>query len=308
MSQILLRAGSFALIIVVGICLNHFGIVGKDTGAGIKKILINITLPCAIITNFAAVEDMSAAMLLVAVFGIVANILMIAVAAVVSGRLPKREQALNILCMPGYNIGAFCLPFVQSFLPAIGTVTACMMDLGNSVMCSGVTYAFAAEYVSEEHHGFDMASFGKRLIKSAPLLANVGMFLISLAGLRLPDAVLTLIEPAAKANSFVAMLMLGLLFRLELKPEYIRKVGKVLAFHYVFAAVLAVVVYVFLPLELAVRQALVLLCFAPSSAVAPAYTGMCGGDEGMASCINSLSIVCSLVAITGLIGILGIYV
>jgi hypothetical protein len=43
------------------------------------------------------------------------------------------------------------------------------------------------------------------------------------------------------------------------------------------------------------------------SAVAPAFTGMCGGDEGMASCTNSLSILCSLVVITTLIGVLGIH-
>ncbi len=308
MLQVFLRAGSFTLIIIVGMCLNGFGIVGRDVGDGIKKILINITLPCAIITNFAGIEDMSAAMLLVSAIGMMANVLMIVAGVVTSRGLPKGEQALNILCMPGYNIGAFCLPFVQSFLPAIGTVTACMMDLGNSVMCAGITYAFAAEYVSEEQHGFDVVSFGKRLITSAPLVANVTMFLISLAGLKLPEAVLTLIEPAAKANSFVAMLMLGLLFHLEWKPEYMRKVGKVLAVRYIFAAVFAVVVYRFLPLELAIRQAMVLLCFAPLSALAPAYTSMCGGDEGMASCINSLSIVCSLVAITGALTMLGIQV
>jgi hypothetical protein len=68
-----------------------------------------------------------------------------------------------------------------------------------------------------------------------------------------------------------------------------------------------VILYLALPFELPIRQALVLLCFAPMSAVAPAFTGMCGGDEGMASCTNSLSILCSLVVITTLIGVLGIH-
>ena len=55
------------------------------------------------------------------------------------------------------------------------------------------------------------------------------------------------------------------------------------------------------------KETLVLLCFAPMSAVAPAYTGMCGGDEGMASCANSVSILCSLVVITALLAIMGLY-
>ena len=62
-----------------------------------------------------------------------------------------------------------------------------------------------------------------------------------------------------------------------------------------------------LPFDLVIRQTLVLLCFAPMSAVAPAYTGMCGGDEGMASCANSVTILCSLVVITALLAIMGLY-
>jgi len=34
---------------------------------------------------------------------------------------------------------------------------------------------------------------------------------------------------------------------------------------------------------------------------------MCGGDEGMASCANSVSILCSLVVITALLAIMGLY-
>ena len=59
--------------------------------------------------------------------------------------------------------------------------------------------------------------------------------------------------------------------------------------------------------DIVIRQALVLLCFAPMSAVAPAYTGMCGGDEGMASCANSVTILCSLVTITALLAFMGLY-
>jgi hypothetical protein len=43
------------------------------------------------------------------------------------------------------------------------------------------------------------------------------------------------------------------------------------------------------------------------SAVASAYVAMCHGDEGMAGCVNSLSILCSLVTITGLLAFMGLY-
>lgn len=308
MFSVLLRAFSFTLVIIIGIVMKATGLVPQDAGASVKKFLIYVTLPCAIITNFAAIEDMGFEMLIIAGLGIVVNVIMIAVGAIITRKKSKGEQALNMLCLPAYNIGAFCLPFVQSFLPAMGSVTACMFDVGNSIMCTGGTYAFVAEYVSEnKKKGIDFASFAKRLITSPPLVAYVVMFILSVARFEVPQTVLTLIEPMAKANTFVAMLMLGLLFHIEFKKEYMGEIVKLVVLRHIFAVICAVIFYFALPFDIVIRQALVLLCFAPMSAVAPAYTGMCGGDEGMASCANSVTILCSLVTITALLAFMGLY-
>lgn len=133
------------------------------------------------------------------------------------------------------------------------------------------------------------------------------MFILAVANIDTPPVILTLIEPMAKANTFVAMLMLGLLFHIEFKKEYMGEIFKLIGIRHIFATVCAVIFYFVLPFDLVIRQTLVLLCFAPMSAVAPAYTGMCGGDEGMASCANSVSILCSLVVITALLAIMGLY-
>lgn len=310
MFSVLVRAFSFTLVIVIGIVMRSTGLVSKDAGASVKKFLIYVTLPSAIITNFAAIEEMGVEMLIIALLGIVVNVIMIAVGAVITRKKSKGEQALNMLCLPAFNIGAFCLPFVQSFLPALGSVTACMFDVGNSVMCTGGTYAFVAEYTSassEKKKGIDLKSFTKRLITSPPLVTYVVMFFLSVIHFDMPQVVLTLIEPMAKANTFVAMLMLGLLFHVEFKKEYMGEIAKIVVLRHIFAVVCAAALYFLLPFEPVIRQTLVLTCFAPMSAVAPAYTGMCGGDEGMASCANSVTILCSLVTITALLAIMGLY-
>ena len=148
MFSVLMRAFSFTLIIIIGIVMKSTGFVPKDAGASVKKFLIYVTLPASIITNFSAIEDMGFNMLIIAALGILLNVIMIAVGALITCRKSKGEQALNMLCLPAFNIGAFCLPFVQSFLPAMGSVTACMFDVGNSIMCTGGTYAFVAEYTA----------------------------------------------------------------------------------------------------------------------------------------------------------------
>ena len=308
MFSVLLRAFSFMLVIVIGILMKATGLVPKDSGAAVKKFLIYVTLPAAIITNFSAMEDMGMEMLLITALGIAVNIVMIFVGALITRKKSKGEQALNMLCLPAYNIGAFCLPFVQSFLPAVGSVTACMFDAGNSIMCTGGTYAFVAEYVSEnKKKGIDFGSFVKRLVTSPSLIAYVAMFVLSVVHFKMPQVVLTLIEPMAKANTFVAMLMLGLLFHVEFKKEYMGEILKLVVIRHIFAVAAALFFFFVLPFDLVIRQTLVLLCFAPMSAVAPAFTGMCGGDEGMASCANSVTIICSLITITALLAFMGLY-
>lgn len=306
MAQVLLRAGALALVVLIGILLRSFHVVDDNAGAVVKKILINVSLPAAIVTNFSAISEVGAEMLVVTALGILVNIIMVLVGMALTKNKSRQEQVLQMMCLPAYNIGAFCLPFVQSFLPALGSVAACMFDVGNSFMCTGATYAFVAEYTSEERRGICLKDIFKRLFSSVPLDTYVLMFLLAVCGISIPAEVLTLLQPMANANAFVAMIMLGLLFHLELKREYLGKVLKMLAFRHVSAVIFALGFYFLLPFDLVIRQTLVLICFAPMSAVAPAFTGMCGGDEGMASCTNSLTIICSLVTITALIAVMGL--
>ena len=54
MFDILLRAGSFISIIVLGYFLKRIGFFKDEDFSILSKITIRITLPCAIITSFAS--------------------------------------------------------------------------------------------------------------------------------------------------------------------------------------------------------------------------------------------------------------
>ena len=307
MGAVLLRAASLAFIIGIGIFLKEKRWIAADAGDVVKKLMINITLPAAIIVNFAAIPSIQTSFVVIAALGVAVDVLMMGFGAFLTRRDRKGRQALYMLTLPAYNIGSFCLPFIQSFLPAIGSVTACVFDVGNSVVCTGGSYAFVSEYVSGSKNGINMGHFAKRLVTSPPLMTYVVMFVLSLAHVPIPEQVLTFISPISAANPFTAMLMLGLLFHLELKRAYLSEIFKILAWRYLFAVLLSCGIYFLLPFELVIRQTLVLVCFGPISAIAPAYTGMCGGDEGLASCANSISIIGSMIIMTGLIGVFGLF-
>ena len=49
----------------------------------------------------------------------------------------KEEKAFGVLNLPGYNIGNFTIPFVQSFLGPVGVITTSLFDAGNAFVCLG---------------------------------------------------------------------------------------------------------------------------------------------------------------------------
>ena len=302
MNDVLLRASSFILALAAGIAVRGFRLIDERGAAALKQILFYVTLPAVIVSNFSKVPSLSSSLLTLCLMGIGTNLFMLCAGMLMTRRRPDADKALALFCLPAYNIGAFCLPFVQSFLPPLGSVAVCMFDIGNSIMCTGGSYAIAGAYLKGERAG--AAGFARRLLNSPCILVYLCMLCLSFAGLRLPDAVLTLVAPMADANAFIAMFYLGLMFHLELKREYLGAIFALVAARHLFAAACAVTVYFLLPYEPVVRSALVFVLLSPMSAIAPAYVQMCGGDAGKASAANSVTILCSLAELTALMPVL----
>ena len=103
----------------------------------------------------------------------------------------------------------------------------------------------------------------------------------------------------ANGNAFMAMLMLGVGFKMTLDKSRMGKIIQILFIRYSVSIALAAAFYFLLPFELEYRQALAILALSPIASAAPAFTGDLDGDIGLASAVNSISIVISIVLITG---------
>ncbi len=307
MIYVLLKSFSYVAIILIGIFMKYSGFLPENAGHVINKIVVRLTLPAAIVVSFSNVESMESKMILIALAGMFMSIIMMVFGAVITRGKERKTRVLHMLCLPSFNVGSFIMPFTQACLPPIGTVTSCVFDVGNGFMCTGANYPIVSQYLSEDKDGFHIWDFVKRLLSSPPLVIYVLLFALSLLGIQVPAVITDFIAPIGNANPFMAMLMLGLLFHWEPKREYMIPILKILGMRQVFSVICAVFFYFCMPFELAVRQALVLVCFAPMSAIAPAYVSMCNGDEGMASCANSMSVILSVTEILCLLVILGLY-
>lgn len=56
MGAVLAKSSAFLFILAAGYLLKRFGVFGKKDYAVLSKVVLNLTLPAAVITNFAAME------------------------------------------------------------------------------------------------------------------------------------------------------------------------------------------------------------------------------------------------------------
>ena len=292
MLDILLRAGSFIAIIVLGYLLKRIGFFRQEDFSILSKITIRITLPCAIITSFAG-KNIDPALLSLTFIAIGCGLIYVLIGFFINRTHSREQQAFEMLNLPGYNIGTFVIPFAQSFLGALGVIAVSLFDTGNAVICLGGAYSLAA--MVKDGNGFSLKRIVRALLRSVPFVTYMLMLLMNLIRLPVPSFVLSVAGIGSNANAFMAMLMIGVGFKLELgNKQQVGTILKLLSVRYGLASVFSLVFYFLLPFELEVRQALVILAFSPIGSAVPGFTQELKGDVGLSSALNSFAMVISI--------------
>lgn len=292
MQDILIKAGCYIAIIVLGYVLRQRGFFGENAFSVISGIVIKITLPAAIIASSSG-RAIPPSMLTITALGFGGGVLYILVAAILYRKQGKEKQAFAMLNTPGYNIGTFAMPFTQSFLGPMGVVTTSLFDVGNAFVCLGGAYGIAAAVKAGE--GFNGKRIFRTLSHSVPFLAHLMMVILNLLGWTLPTPVVSFAKIVGDGNAFMAMLMIGVGFQLSGEREQMGDIARILLIRYGIATILALAFYFVLPFDLEVRQALVILAYSPIGSAVPGFTAELKGDVGLSSAINSIAIVCSIV-------------
>ncbi|WP_124066775.1 AEC family transporter [Clostridium sp. E02] len=301
MAEVLTKAVAFVAIIIMGYLFKRTGFFHAKDFYLISRIVIRITLPAAIISNFSRIT-MDYSLLTMCVIGIACNLVTIVVGYFMNGSGSKESKAFAMLNMSGYNIGNFTMPFVQSFLSPIGFAATSLFDAGNSVMCTGLTYSLAGMVIGEDKPS--ILKMMRKLFSSVPFDTYVIMTLLTIFDFKLPMVIISFADTAGGANAFLALLMLGIGFEIRMEKEKLDKILKILGVRYLIAGLMAVGFYFLTPFGVEVRQTLAIVSLGPIASVAPAFTGALNGDVELASAVNSLSIIISIIAITAALIIL----
>ena len=300
MLVVLSKAIAFVLIILIGYMCKRRGVFAPTDYQLVSKIVLNITLPCAVISSFAHFE-MDYSLIAAVLLGLCGNLLMLFVALMLTRGDTPATKIFYIFSLAGYNVGCFTLPFAQAFLTPFAVVGLCMFDVGNSIMCTGMTYALTAScigYADGRKDRFSMKSIAEKLLHSVPFVVYISMLLLALAGVKFPQSVYTFTDIVGAANPFLSMLMIGMMFEIKLDKQAVGYVKELFSVRYLISLACAGAFIYFAPFKQEVNYVIALAFMAPCTIIGPIFVEKLGGNVQLASLFNSMTIITSVILFT----------
>ena len=250
---------SLAVFIVLGYLLRRFNILKDQAFAAISALVLNVTLPCVILTNLNGVR-IEGDMLLIAGLGLLTNIIFLVWGLFLSRNIADTQWRDFVrLNVGGYSVGPFAVPYVQSFFPTTGLMATCMFDVGNGGMAGGGTFAVIAGTRVKTTLWRTVKVIASKLVRSGPLVTFAFVGLMSVLDMRLPEGVITSTAVGAHANTFLCMIMIGESINLSVTFKDLLYILKILAVRLVIQVGLALFFWYCLPWDYDVRRALVLV-------------------------------------------------
>ena len=295
MLLILAKALGFAAVIAIGYIMRKIDFFKQDDYKIITKLVLNFTLPAAILSGFVNFERQSIYFLLMLI-SLSWNIFLIFIGFILSFKKDRTSKIFFMMHLTAYNIGAFSMPFVQGFLGSSAVIATCMFDTGNAVIASGGSYAIVNSIVgSKDGPSFGIKDIALRLLKTPSFVVYVGSFLLAVLNFNMPEPLLNFISTTANANGFLAMLMLGMTLKFDVPKNDIKEIIEVFLVRYAICTAAAILVYFVIPFPQMIKTVITVLLFSPTSALVPAFTDMSGGNTTQASLAGSISIILSMI-------------
>ena len=301
MIQVILKALSFIFIMFLGYSLKKTHVLREEDHRVVSTIYINVALPCAIILSFRNFT-LDASLFFFLLLPFLSNLLMIFVAWFTGKKHGNETVAYQITNFPNYNIGSFTLPFLQSFMSPMAVVAACLYDTPNAFFTLGGSYTLACRFMPGSPK-FTFLGFFKRIMSSVTIKVYTVLLILTFLNIRLPQFVFTLIQPAASANAFLSMFMLGLYLDFNFDKETIKKVALAISSRIAVGGSLSLLIWFFLPLPIELKQTCTLCLLAPFGSMNPVYTEKLGSDYKTSALTNSMAIVTSMIIFSTLLTI-----
>ncbi|MFZ2165144.1 MAG: hypothetical protein WAV45_06745, partial [Propionibacteriaceae bacterium] len=211
MIDILVKALALIAIIGIGLGIKRLGWARTEDVGLFAKLVLRVTLPCALASAFNDFT-ITASLLVLSALGLVVNLIQ-QTTGYLMGRTAE-ERAFGVLNVNSYNMGAFATPYLAGFMGPQTIVYSAMFDVGNALGAAGVGYAWSSSLA----RGARLTPWQFLRLMFSSVIFDVYLFLVimRLFDLHLPAPILTFTSLVGSANTFLAMLMIGIGLELRL--------------------------------------------------------------------------------------------
>jgi len=236
-------------IVAIGYIVKKLNILKESDGDTIAKIIFNITLP-AVILQVTTTIQFELSLILLPLIGIVFGFLMTFIALLVFRNHPPNLKGAMIMTMIGFNVGNFFFPIVEGIWGQSGMQYIALLDAGNAFTIFIICYIMSTIYSPKNQENVVKLNVNyilKRIVRSAPILSYIIALIINFSGLVIPSFFSELLDILARANSALALLLLGVFLHLKFgKAEWI-SILKVLVLRYGVGLLVGLALFFLLP-------------------------------------------------------------
>ena len=301
MVDVLLRSLGFLLVILATFTLKKVGMFRKEDGQFLAKLMVNVTMPCALLSAGKNIE-FSPQLLIAFGLGICSNLILIACGLTSASltRYDGKTKGIYVINCAGFSVGSFALPFVQYFFDSSILPYLCMFDIGNAIMGLGINNAIGGA-VAKTGEKPSVQGTIKNLFSNPPFSVYLIVIFFAILHISLPEGLLTVVSIAGNANAFVTMGMIGLLLEISMPKGDAGKTFQVLLTRLIGQAIVSLLIWFLLPLPEQAKMVLILCIVTPITSVAPVFTKKMVGDSDIPAAANSLSVLIALGIMTALV-------
>jgi predicted permease len=300
--DVLGKAAVLVAIVAVGFGSKKVGWTSASDFGVLTRILLRITLPCALATSFNS-YTITPSLLYISGLAIVIVVTQLLAGYWLGRHGGRPARAFGVLNVGSSNIGLFAMPYLGAFIGPQAIVFAALFDIGNSFAAAGIAYAWALTIAKDKP--VTLPNLAKTVFSSVVFDVYLALLLLGLFRIKLPAPVLALTSTVGSANTFLAMFSIGVGLEIALSRSKYLVAAKHLATRYVLAAAWILVVWFLLPLEHEVKIVVCLLLVAPLAAMMSAFTAEADLDVEASTFITSVTVLVAIVGMPLLMGVLG---
>ena len=296
-------------IVAIGYLVKKLNILKETDGDTIAKIIFNITLP-AVILQVTTTIQFELSLVLLPLINIAFGFFMTFIALLVFRKHPSNIKGAMIMTMIGFNVANFFFPLVEGIWGQPGMQYIALVDAGNAFTIFIVCYILSTIYSPKNQENvvkINVKYILSRIIRSAPILSYIVALIINFSGIVIPSFFSELIDVLARANTALALLLLGVFLHFKFRKAEWISIIKVLVLRYSVGLLVGLALFFLLPPSIFSPLFRIIICLSlilPVGLAVIPFSVENGYDQKLVTMVVNLTIIISFGLIWVLILIL----